>query len=879
MRDATPRAVELKNYRPPDFLVDSVRLEFDLEPASTRVSARLQLRRNPAGRRDAPLVLDGQGLKLRRVSRDGYVMRPSEYEVTAEALTIPGLPEQVCIETEVQIDPSANSALEGLYTSRGMLCTQCEAEGFRRITYFPDRPDVLARFTTTLRAERAAYPLLLSNGNRVAEGELADGRHYATFEDPFPKPSYLFALVAGQLQALHDTFVTASGRTVQLYIHTEPAYVAQCGHAMSALKKAMAWDERVYGREYDLDVYHVVAVDDFNMGAMENKGLNIFNAKYVMADPARATDDDYEFIESIIAHEYFHNWTGNRITCRDWFQLSLKEGLTVFRDQQFSADMGSAAVKRIAEVRGLRTVQFAEDGGPLAHPVRPAAYVEINNFYTSTVYQKGAEVVRMLHTVLGADGFRRGTDLYFERHDGQAVTVEDFVAALADANGVDLAPFMAWYQQAGTPQLTVAHRHDADAARWYLTVHQRTAPTPGQPEKQPLPIPLALGLLGADGRELPLRLADEPAAVGTQRVLDLRSAEQTFVFEDLPQAPVPSLLRGFCAPVRLQVDLSDTELAHLLAYDTDAFARYDAGQQLYMRVIHRLLAAHAAGEDLTLDAGLRDAVGRCLDDTAADPALVAELLTLPSEAFIAGELDVVDPAAIHTVRRFLRSALAQALREPLRARYRALAPDGAYRFEAGEVGRRRLRNLCLGYLAELDDIGPSLCLEQFEAADNMTDTAAALALLAQLDAPARERALDAFYQRWQGEALVLDRWFSVQAGSRRAQALDDVKALLQHPAYAPRNPNRVRALVGAFVHGNPLRFHAPDGSGYAFVADQVQAIDGFNPMLAARLAQALTRWRRYEPGRQALMREALERLAASPKLSKDLYEVVSKALA
>ncbi|WP_372694182.1 aminopeptidase N [Immundisolibacter sp.] len=879
MRDATPRAVELKNYRPPDFLVDSVRLEFDLEPASTRVSARLQLRRNPAGRRDAPLVLDGQGLKLRRVSRDGYVMRPSEYEVTAEALTIPGLPEQVCIETEVQVDPSANSALEGLYTSRGMLCTQCEAEGFRRITYFPDRPDVLARFTTTLRAERAAYPLLLSNGNRVAEGELADGRHYATFEDPFPKPSYLFALVAGQLQALHDTFVTASGRTVQLYIHTEPAYVAQCGHAMSALKKAMAWDERVYGREYDLDVYHVVAVDDFNMGAMENKGLNIFNAKYVMADPARATDDDYEFIESIIAHEYFHNWTGNRITCRDWFQLSLKEGLTVFRDQQFSADMGSAAVKRIAEVRGLRTVQFAEDGGPLAHPVRPAAYVEINNFYTSTVYQKGAEVVRMLHTVLGADGFRRGTDLYFERHDGQAVTVENFVAALADANGVDLAPFMAWYQQAGTPQLTVAHRHDADAARWYLTVHQRTAPTPGQPEKQPLPIPLALGLLGADGRELPLRLADEPAAVGTQRVLDLRSAEQTFVFEDLPQAPVPSLLRGFCAPVRLQVDLSDTELAHLLAYDTDAFARYDAGQQLYMRVIHRLLAAHAAGEDLTLDAGLRDAVGRCLDDTAADPALVAELLTLPSEAFIAGELDVVDPAAIHTVRRFLRSALAQALREPLRARYRALAPDGAYRFEAGEVGRRRLRNLCLGYLAELDDIGPSLCLEQFEAADNMTDTAAALALLAQLDAPARERALDAFYQRWQGEALVLDRWFSVQAGSRRAQALDDVKALLQHPAYAPRNPNRVRALVGAFVHGNPLRFHAPDGSGYAFVADQVQAIDGFNPMLAARLAQALTRWRRYEPGRQALMREALERLAASPKLSKDLYEVVSKALA
>ncbi|GAB4356579.1 MAG: aminopeptidase N [Immundisolibacter sp.] len=878
MRDATPRAIELKNYTPPDFLVDAVHLEFDLDPAGTRVSARLQLRRNPAGRRDAPLVLDGQGLKLRRVSRDGYLMRPSEYEVTAEALIIPGLPDRVAIETEVEIDPSANSALEGLYTSRGMLCTQCEAEGFRRITYYPDRPDVLARYTTTLRADRAAYPLLLSNGNRVAEGELEDGRHYATFEDPFPKPCYLFALVAGQLQALHDSFVTAGGRTVQLFIHTEPAYVAQCGHAMAALKKAMAWDERVYGREYDLDVYHVVAVDDFNMGAMENKGLNIFNAKYVMADPARATDDDYESIESIIAHEYFHNWTGNRITCRDWFQLSLKEGLTVFRDQQFSADMGSAAVKRIAEVRGLRTVQFAEDGGPLAHPVRPESYVEINNFYTSTGYQKRAEVVRMLHTVLGPQGFRRGMDLYFERHDGRAVTVEDFVAALADANGVDLEPFMGWYRQAGTPQVTVQHRHDAAARRYHLTLRQHTAPTPGQPDKQPLPIPVALGLLAADGRELPLRLAGEAAAGGTQRVLQLRQAEQSFVFEDLAAPPVPSLLRGFSAPVRLQIDLSDAELAHLLAHDTDAFARYDAGQHLYLRIIHRLLAARAAGEELTLDAGLREAIARCLDDTAADPALVAELLTPPSETFIAGEVDVVDPQAIHEVRRFLRGALAQALREGLLARYRDLAPDGPYRFEAGEVGRRRLRNLCLGYLAELDDIGPALCFEQFETADNMTDTAAALALLAQLDAPERERALDAFYRRWQGDAIVLDRWFGVQAASRRAQALDDVKALLQHPAYAPRNPNRVRALVGSFVHGNPARFHAADGAGYAFLADQVLAIDAFNPMLAARLVQAFARWRRFEPGRQALMRTQLERLAAA-QLSKDVYEVVSKALA
>ncbi|MFZ5492930.1 MAG: aminopeptidase N [Pseudomonadota bacterium] len=878
MRDAVPRAIELKSYRPPEFLVEAVQLDFDLEPTRTRVRCALDLRRNPAGRRDAPLVLDGQNLKLRRVSRDGYVMRPSEYEVTADTLTIPGLPDKVTIETEVDIDPSANAALEGLYTSRGMLCTQCEAEGFRRITYYPDRPDVLAPFTTTLRADRPAYPLLLSNGNRVAGGELPDGRHFATFEDPFPKPCYLFALVAGQLEAFSDTFVTAGGRTVQLHIHTEPQYVAQCAHAMAALKKSMAWDERVYGREYDLDVFHIVAVDDFNMGAMENKGLNVFNAKYVMADAARATDLDYQYIESIIAHEYFHNWTGNRITCRDWFQLSLKEGLTVFRDQQFSADMGSAAVKRIADVRNLRTVQFAEDGGPLAHPVRPESYIEINNFYTSTVYQKGAEVVRMLHTVLGEAGFRRGTDLYFDRHDGQAVTVEDFVAALADANGTDLSAFMAWYRQAGTPQLTVERRHDAAARRYHLTLRQHTAPTPGQPDKQPLPIPVALGLLDADGRELPLRLQGEGAAVGSGRVLLLEAAEQTFTFEDIATAPVPSMLRGFSAPVRLVVDFTDAELAHLLAHDSDPFARYDAGQQLYLRVIRRLIDARAAGQPLALDAGLLEAARRCLADTTLDPALVAELLTLPSETFIAGEVETIDPQAIHEARLFMRRALAQGLRDELLARYDALAPSGPYRFEAGEVGKRSLRNACLGYLAELDDIGADACWEQFESADNMTDSAAALALLAQLDVPERQSALDAFYQRWQGDAMVLDRWLSVQAMSRRAEALDDVRALLTHPAYAPRNPNRVRALVGAFVNSNPARFHAADGSGYAFLVDQVLTIDGFNPMLAARLAQALARWRRYEPGRQALMRAELQRLA-SASLSKDLYEVVSKALA
>jgi aminopeptidase N len=647
---------------------------------------------------------------------------------------------------------------------------------------------------------------------------------------------------------------------------------------MAALKKSMAWDERVYGREYDLDVFHIVAVDDFNMGAMENKGLNVFNAKYVMADAARATDLDYQYIESIIAHEYFHNWTGNRITCRDWFQLSLKEGLTVFRDQQFSADMGSPAVKRIADVRNLRTVQFAEDGGPLAHPVRPESYIEINNFYTSTVYQKGAEVVRMLCTVLGEAGFRRGTDLYFDRHDGQAVTVEDFVAALADANGTDLSAFMVWYRQAGTPQLTVERRHDAAARRYHLTLRQHTAPTPGQPDKQPLPIPVALGLLNADGRELPLRLQGEGAAVGSGRVLLLEAAEQTFTFEDIVTEPVPSLLRGFSAPVRLVVDFTDAELAHLLAHDSDPFARYDAGQQLYLRVIRRLIDARAAGQPLALDAGLLEATRRCLADTTLDPALVAELLTPPSETFIAGEVENIDPQAIHEARLSMRRALAQGLRGELLARYAALAPSAPYSFDAAEVGRRSLRNACLGYLAELDDIGAGTCWAQFESADNMTDRAAALALLAQFDAPERPLALDAFYQRWQGDAIVLDRWLSVQAMSRRAQALDDVKALLTHPAYAPRNPNRVRALVGAFVHSNPARFHAADGAGYAFLADQVLAIDGFNPMLAARLAQALARWRRYEPGRQALMRAELQRLA-SASLSKDLYEVVSKALA
>jgi aminopeptidase N len=875
MREGTPAPVRLEAYRPPDFLVPAVRLTIDLHPERTRVHAALDLRRNPAGARDADLVLDGgPGVRLLSLKVAGMALRPSEYRREAERLVIPGVPGEVTLETEVEIDPSTNTALEGLYLSNSRYCTQCEAEGFRHITFFPDRPDVLARFDVTIRAERAACPTLLAGGNPASAGELPDGRHYARFVDPFPKPAYLFALVAGEFATLEDRHVTASGRAVRLAIHTEPRYAGQCGHAMYALKAAMAWDERVFGLEYDLDAYHIVAVGDFNMGAMENKGLNIFNARYVLADSATATDQDRRGIESVVAHEYFHNWTGNRVTLRDWFQLSLKEGLTVFRDQLFCADIGSAAVRRIGEVRGVRTAQFAEDASPLAHPVRPRQYLEINNFYTATVYQKGAEVVRMLWKLLGPEGFRRGMDRYFARHDGQAVTIEDFLAAHAAANGVDLRHFARWYDQSGTPVVRAEHHYDALARRYTLTLRQHTPPTPDQPDKQPLLIPVAMGLVGPAGEHYALRLAGEDAPGGTTRVLRLEAAEQTFVFEEVPAAPVASLLRDFSAPVRLQAEHTPAELAHLAVHDEDAWCRYDAVQQLYLAV----LKPACNGAPLEVPDALSMLFEKLLGDGDADPALIAEMLALPSEVYLAGEIEPVDPQAIHEARTGLRRALAQRHADALAARYDALAPVGTYRYDAPEAARRALRAACLAYLGDLPG-GGARAYAAYRDADNMTDRMAALGVLAHLDAPEREAALADFATRHGDDPLVLDKWFALQAASIRADTLARVRALREHPAYARRNPNRVRALIGSFCHANPLRFHAPDGSGYALLEEELATLDAANPQLAARLATALVNWRRYEPARAAAQRAVLGRLAARAEISKDLYEVAFRALA
>jgi aminopeptidase N len=779
----------------------------------------------------------------------------------------------------VRIRPDENSQLMGLYTSRDGYFTQCEAEGFRRITFFIDRPDVMSRYTTTIHAERGRCPLLLSNGNLEAEGDEEGGRHWARWVDPFPKPSYLFAMVAARLDCLEDDFVTASGRQVKLFVYVEPGKLSQCAFAMQALKSAMKWDEEVYGLELDLDQYMIVAVSDFNMGAMENKGLNIFNTKYVLARADTATDFDFMILDRVVAHEYFHNWTGNRVTCRDWFQLSLKEGLTVFRDQQYGGDRYSEAVQRIQEVRGLRAGQFPEDAGPMAHPVRPEAYMEISNFYTATVYNKGAEVVRMIHTLLGADGFRRGMDLYFKRHDGDAVRTEEFVGAMADATGVDLRQFQRWYDQAGTPLVTARGRYDADNRRYELEFEQSCAPTPGQDEKAPFHIPIALGLVGGAGQDLPLQREGEAAAQGTTRVLSLTRDTARFTFINVAESPVPSLLRGFSAPIVLCFDYSAAELAHLMAHDSDPFNRWEAGQRLALDVLLRGIEAYRAGREPAFPQAFVDAFARVLADGGDDPAFTAEALALPGPDYLAEQLDEVDPEAIFAVRTALRRYLAGCLEAELEAAYAAYVVQGEYSPDAASAGRRSLRNQCLCYLMELET--PAIqtrALEQLRTADNMTDASAALGALADYDCPERAEALAGFYDKWRDEALVIDKWFSAQARSRLPETLDDVRRLMQHPDYDGTNPNRIRAVVGSFCHGNHLRFHAADGSGYAFAADQVIALDGVNAQLAARLARAFDRWRRFDNARQEHARRALERIRETPGLSKDSYEVVSRAL-
>lgn len=880
MTETSHRTVYRKEYTPPDYSVDSIDLRFELGEESTVVTSRLALRRRYdelQGTR--PLVLNGKHITLRGLKLDGTPLHQDSYSVTDELLTIHEPPPVCTLEVITDLRPQDNSSLEGLYRSAGMFCTQCEAEGFRAITYYPDRPDVLTLFTTTIIADRERCPVLLSNGNLLERGELPDGRHFTVWHDPFKKPSYLFALVAGDLVCIEDNFKTSSGRDVDLRIYVHEQNRGKCGHAMRSLKKAMRWDEEVYGREYDLDCFMIVAVDDFNMGAMENKGLNIFNSRYVLASPDTATDDDYHAIEEVIGHEYFHNWSGNRVTCRDWFQLSLKEGLTVFRDQEFSADMQSRGVKRIEDVRVLRSSQFAEDAGPMAHPVRPDSYIEINNFYTATVYNKGAELVRMQHTMLGAERFRRGMDLYFDRFDGGAVTVDDFVQTMAEAGEIDLNQFALWYSQAGTPQLAARGSYSAADKTFTLTVSQSCPATPGQPDKSPLHIPLNIGLLGRNGEQLPLMLVGEDSGTATTRLLHLRSSEESFCFGGIVEEPVPALLRDFSAPVKLDYPYRHEQLALLAAHEPDPFCRWEAGQRMALQVILGLVAGLQQGVGMTLDPAFVDAFRATLASDHPDRAFLAETLTLPSEKYMAELVPVINPAAIHAARQFVLHSLAECFRGEFMAVREQCLSRHPHAPDDGRSGERRLANLCLAYLASSGgQIGIELCLQQYRRADNMTDSIGAMVPLASCDCPERREVLDDFYRRWQGERLVVDKWFSLQATSTLPGTLDELQTLLGHPAFELTNPNRFRSLVGAFSQGNQVCFHDPDGAGYRFLGDQLLRLIPVNPQVAARLLVPLTTWRRFEKRLGTQMQGQLQRILAAPDLPRDVYEVVTKSL-
>ncbi|WP_426149682.1 aminopeptidase N [Pseudomonas sp. DC3000-4b1] len=885
MRTEQPKTIYLKDYRAPDYLIDETHLTFELHEDHTLVHAQLVMRRNPAaGPGLPPLVLDGQELELLALKLDDRDLGSDEYQVDDAHLTLHPTTENFVVDSSVRIHPETNTALEGLYKSGKMFCTQCEAEGFRKITWYLDRPDVMSRFTTSLSADKQRYPILLSNGNPIASGEGEDGRHWATWEDPFKKPAYLFALVAGDLWCVEDSFTRASGRDVTLRIYVEPENIDKCQHAMTSLKKSMRWDEEVYGREYDLDIFMIVAVNDFNMGAMENKGLNIFNSSCVLARAETATDAAHQRVEAVVAHEYFHNWTGNRVTCRDWFQLSLKEGFTVYRDAAFSADMNSATVKRIEDVAYLRTHQFAEDAGPMAHPVRPASYMEISNFYTLTVYEKGSEVVGMIRTLLGAEGFRKGSDLFFERHDGQAVTCDDFVKAMEDANGADLTQFKRWYSQAGTPRLAVSEAYDQAAQTYTLTFRQSCPATPESAEKLPFVIPVALGLLDAEGRDIALRLHGEAAATGTERVLAVTEAEQSFTFEGVAAKPLPSLLRGFSAPVKLSFPYDRDQLMFLMQHDSDGFNRWDAGQRLAVQVLQELVGQHQAHQPLHMDERLITALGTVLADTSLDQAMVAEMLSLPGEAYLMELSEVADVQAIHAAREFARQRIAEALFDGLWKRYSAnrdVSRATAYEASAEHFARRSLQNIALSYL--MLSGRPEVLqatLEQYDHCDNMTERLAALAVLVNSSFEAeRAKALEAFAEHFKDNPLVMAQWFSVQAACTLPGGLERVKALMQHPAFSLRNPNKVRALVGAFAGQNHINFHAPDGSGYRFLADLVVQLNALNPQIAARQLTPLTRWRKFGGASQALMKGELERIKASGPLSSDVFEVVSKSLA
>ena len=876
LRTDQPPTIRLEDYTPPPYRIPETHLEFFLDPKETRVVSTLEVERAPNTPSETPLVLDGERITLLNVSIDGVPLTEGSYSVSTSHLTINNLPDRFTLRIETTCDPSANTTLEGLYVSSGKFCTQCEAEGFRRITYYLDRPDVMSVFSVIIHADNQSYPVLLSNGNETDSGTGDDGSHWVRFYDPHAKPCYLFALVAGDLGHLADNFVTASGQSVDLHIFVEHGKEEKASYAMDALKRSMRWDEEVFGLEYDLDVFNIVAVSDFNFGAMENKSLNIFNDRYILADPDTATDLDYENIEGIVAHEYFHNWTGNRVTCRDWFQLSLKEGLTVFRDQEFSSDMRSRPVKRIEEVNGLRSVQFREDAGPMAHPVRPDSYIEINNFYTATVYNKGAEVIRMMHTLLGAADFRKGIDLYFERHDGQAVTCDDFAAAMADASGVDLNAFKRWYSQAGTPTVTVSRSWNADTERLTVAFAQTRPDTPGQSDKPPQVIPLKLGVLSSDGEAVEF-------STDTELRGDVLMLETDKIEVDLhvPGAgsnqPVLSLNRGFSAPVRLATDLTPIEKATLMASDPDPFCRWDAAQDLACNVILSGVTGETAPKQRS---AFVDAFLRVAEDPQIDDAFKAKLLTLPNEAYLSDQMNVIDVNGIFNERQALKKELAQNCSAQFHELYRASRDIGSYAPDAESTGRRALRNIALTYISALEsDDSRRTVVEHFTQANNMTDRSHALMLLTDMSGPERTEALSRFYEDYKDDHLVMDKWFTIQALSRRTEALAEVKALMDHPSFSMTNPNKVRALIGAFTSANPTGFHHASGAGYSFLADQVIALNAINPQTAARLVAPFGRWRRFDGQRQNLMKAELERIQKAPDLATDLVEVISKFLA
>ena len=864
MRTDTPKTIYLKDYKPYPYSIRHIDLSFDIHEGYTIVYAKMDFQAPDHCRDD--LYLNGEHLELMELKLDGEVV--NDFEKDEKGLTLPcPHKKKFTLDITTRIQPEENTRLEGLYKSGGTYCTQCEAEGFRTITYYPDRPDVLTKFTTRIEASKEHYPVLLSNGNRLDHGDVEHGRHYAIWHDPFPKPCYLFALVAGDLTHIEDEFVTKSGRKVELYIYVRPGDEDQCGHAMESLKKSMKWDEDTYGLEYELDLFNIVAVSDFNMGAMENTSLNIFNTALVLAQQETATDMDFLRVEGVIAHEYFHNWSGNRVTCRDWFQLSLKEGLTVFRDQEFSADMNSRDVQRIDDVTHLRRLQFPEDAGPLAHPIRPDNYIEINNFYTMTVYEKGAEVIRMMHTILGPEGYRKGTDLYFSRHDGEAATCDDFIKAMEDANDADLSHFKLWYNQAGTPEVKFSGEYNEGAKTYSVKLSQNVPDTPGQSGKKPMHIPVSLGLLGQDGQDL----------IETQ-VLDLQESEEDFVIEDVSEAPVPSVLRGFSAPVKLSSDLSNTDLTFLMLNDSDGFNAYEAGQQLYLRMLNSMI-----------DEGSKDVCPKFMEtigqliktgfEAGTDKALLARALSLPSISIIGQQRESVNPDAIHKARQAFLASMKREHRKLLDKLYKDTAQYGAFSITPEAMGQRALRNVVLGILSATNGTGcAKLAKSHYDEADNMTDRVAALSRLADNPNEQRDEAFDDFYERFKGYPLVVDKYFGLQSSACRKDIIQNLKKLKEHTDFNIKNPNRVRSLYAAFAMNNPVGFHAVDGSGYEFLTDAILELNSINPQIAARLLTPMREWKRYTPDRQDKMKAALERIVAEQELSPDVFEIASKSL-